>query len=122
MLHTNPTELLVIGRVVLRIVTRRGLNALARRKHVVRLEDRIVGRRTIAHDATRHAPLAATTSSAALVTLYTPNGPCRTILATVSPESSLRCASDKEIPSSDKGTERTVCNVVEAIDIGILAS
>ena len=122
MLHTNPTELFVIGRIVLRIVTGRGPNALARRKHVVRLEGRILGRRTVAYDATRRAPLATTTPSAALVTPYAPNGPCGTILATVSPESGLRCASDKAIPSSDKGTGRTVGNIVEAIDIGILAS
>ena len=116
MFHTNPTKMFVIGRVVLRIVTGRGANAQARRKHVVGLEGEILGRRTVAYDATRHAPLAATTPSAALVTPYTPNGTCRAILATVLLERGLRCASDKQISSSDKNIVRTVGNVVGAIE------
>lgn len=116
MFHTNPAKLFVIGRVVLRIVTGRGSNALARREHVVRLIGKTLGRRTVAYDATRRAPLAATAPSAALVTPDAPNGPCRAILTAVSPESGLRCASDKEIHSSDKDIVHTVGNDVGAIE------
>ena len=90
MFHTNPTKMFVIGRVVLRIVTGRGANALARRKHVVGLEGEILGRRTVAYDATRRAPLAATAVAPSMVAYTATVRPRRATVATVAPEGVLK--------------------------------